>query len=175
MLQYGSWYFNTYPGCACDIPSNLYSYSFSLWGNQWNWMFARQSQIRDYLRCVADNYNLNQRTIYNYNVNKLIWDQSQQLWVISSTDNKKPTIYAKSVVNAMGGLADPKYIQFDGLSTFKGQLLHTAKWNHNVDLRNKNVVVIGTGASSVQLISEIQPLVKSLTVFQRTGLLHTSI
>jgi cation diffusion facilitator CzcD-associated flavoprotein CzcO len=161
----GTWRDNTYPGCACDVPSNLYSFSFEL-NPDWSHTFSPQTEIQQYLQRVAQKYNLADHTLCNQEVTKAQWDKENSLWRVT-TDQDSYT--ANILIAAPGGLSEPKLPDIPGIESFKGKIFHSARWDHQQGLEDKRVAVIGTGASSIQIVPNIQPLVKSLNVYQRTA------
>lgn len=162
----GTWRDNTYPGCACDIPSHLYSYSFAQ-RSGWSRRYAPQAEILAYIQDVARRHRLDERISYDTPITSLVWDDGERCWRLSTGDGRHFT--ARAVVSAVGGLHLPAYPQIPGLDTFAGPAFHTARWRHDVDLTGKRVAVIGAGASAVQVVPEIAPRVASLHVFQRTA------
>jgi cation diffusion facilitator CzcD-associated flavoprotein CzcO len=160
----GTWWANTYPGCQCDIPSHLYSFSFAL-NPEWSRTYALQPEIRDYLRGVAERYDLYRHLRTGAPVSELTWDDEAGHWRVQTPHG---TWTADLVIAAPGGLSEPSYPDVPGMDDFRGEVMHTARWNHDVDLRGKNVAVIGTGASAIQAVPEIQKLAAKLTIFQRT-------
>lgn len=161
----GVWRENTYPNCCCDIPSALYSYSFSP-SADWSNMYAKQPEIQRYIEQVAYKYNLNAYIRFTTNMDSAKWSEHEQQWHIHTSTG---LYHAKLVIFAGGPLTEPSIPKVDGLKEFKGVSFHSANWNHEVDLSNKRVAVVGTGASSIQFIPAIQPSVKQLYVFQRTA------
>lgn len=164
--QYGgTWRENTYPGCACDVPSVLYSYSFE---QDWDWEhpFAKQPQIAAYMRAVAKKHGVERYTRFNSDVDSAVWHESHGLWEVRSGND---LLWARTLVAAQGPLHEPRVPDIPGLGTFTGEMFHSATWNHNVSLAGKKVVVLGTGSSAIQFVPEIQPVAGSLTVFQRTA------
>ncbi|MFE9334105.1 flavin-containing monooxygenase [Streptomyces sp. NPDC006925] len=160
----GTWHDNTYPGCACDIPSHLYSFSFAP-NADWPRSFSPQPDIRAYLEQVADTFGLRQHIRFNTEVQQLSWDAEELHWRVETPTG---TLTADLVVSATGPLSEPKLPDIPGLDSFEGKVFHSATWDHDYDLRGKRVAVIGTGASAIQIIPAIQPVVDELTVFQRT-------
>lgn len=160
----GTWHFNTYPGCACDVPSHLYSFSFAP-NPEWTQTYSRQPEIGADLKRVATEFGVRPHIRLNTNVEGAQWDDSACEWVISTSTGE---VRAKVLVAAAGPLADPKLPDVPGLDEFQGEAWHSARWNHAYDLRGKRVAVVGTGASSIQLVPSIQPDVAELHVFQRT-------
>jgi cation diffusion facilitator CzcD-associated flavoprotein CzcO len=161
----GTWRDNTYPGCACDIPSHLYSYSFAQRAG-WSRRYAPQSEILAYIRDVAGLYDLDKRIVYESPVTSLEWDDAERLWRISASGGRRFT--ARAVVSAVGGLHLPALPRIRGFDLFTGPAFHTARWRHDVDLTGKRVAVIGAGASAVQVVPEIASRVSQLHVFQRS-------
>ncbi|WP_425832722.1 flavin-containing monooxygenase [Streptomyces fractus] len=160
----GTWRDNSYPGCACDVPSHLYSFSFAP-NPDWPRTFSGQEHIREYLEHVADTFRLRPHIRFNSEVNQLRWDTDQLWWEI---DTAKGTLTADVVVSAAGPLSEPKTPDIAGLDTFPGKVFHSAQWDHDYDLRGKRVAMIGTGASAIQIVPAIQKEVGHLTLFQRT-------
>lgn len=161
----GAWRENTYPGCGCDIPSALYSFSFAP-SLDWDHLFARQPDILKYLDDVADQFNLKQKIAFNHELLNAAWDEKDKLWQIDSSQGR---YQARHVIFATGPLTEPKTPDIKGIASFKGEMFHSAQWNHDLALNGKRIAVIGTGASAIQFIPQIQPLAQSLTVFQRTA------
>lgn len=161
----GTWRDNSYPGCACDIPSHLYSYSFAQ-RSQWSRRFASQAEILAYIRQVAHRHGLDDRIHYNTPITSAEWIDSERHWRLSTKDGRRFT--ARAVVSAVGGLHLPSYPRIPGSDRFQGPAFHTARWRHDVDLAGKRVAVIGAGASAVQVVPEIASRVSQLYVFQRT-------
>lgn len=161
----GTWRDNTYPGAACDIPSNLYSLSFDLNPN-WSKGYPDQHELHAYLQGVAERHGLVPHIRRNVTVTEARWDDDGALWTVTTQDGDVLT--STTVVSAVGFLRDANIPDFPGLSDFKGPILHTAAWDHDVDLTGKRVGVIGSGASAIQVTPEIAKLAKSVTIFQRT-------
>lgn len=160
----GTWRDNTYPGCGCDIKSDLYSFSF-VPNPEWTHQYARQPEILEYLKQTADHFGLRLHIRFGHEVQRMSWDNAEGLWHIQTNHGE---FTARVIVSGSGPLIEPKWPDIRGLDTFTGEKFHSARWNHGVDLRGKRVAVIGTGASAIQFIPQIQPLVGQLTVFQRT-------
>lgn len=161
----GTWRENTYPGCGCDVPSALYSYSFAP-SAKWSHLFARQPEILEYLEDVSENFNVKQRIEFGCELTSAIWSEEQHLWKLTTNLG---TYWAKTVVFATGPITESQIPKLEGIETFKGEMFHSAHWNHDYDLKGKRIAVIGTGASAIQFIPQIQPLAKELYVFQRTA------
>jgi len=160
----GVWRSNTYPGIACDVPSNLYSFSFAP-NPDWERTFSSGGQIWEYSQKVARDLNIGGRTHYGEEVLEARWDAEGALWHIRTTTLE---LTADVIVDGSGVLTDPTYPKISGLDRFEGTLFHSGAWNHDHDLAGERVAVIGTGASAIQIVPELQKRVASLTVFQRT-------
>ena len=160
----GTWRENTYPGCACDVPTALYSLSRHAhpW---WSHSFGRQPEIFDYLKKVADRIGLRERLVTSCEVQSAAWDADSSSWVVETS---KGQIRARHLVAATGALSAPSVPNLPGLENFEGQVFHSAQWRHDIPLEGKRVAVVGTGASAVQFVPEIAPITEHLTVFQRT-------
>jgi cation diffusion facilitator CzcD-associated flavoprotein CzcO len=160
----GTWRDNSYPGCACDVPSHLYSFSFAP-NPQWPRSFSGQPDIRAYLERVADTFGLRPHLRFGAEVLEARWEEDATRWRLTT---RAGTWTADAVVSAAGPLADPQIPDIPGLSDFPGTVFHSSRWDHDYDLAGKRVAVVGTGASAAQIIPAIQPKVGRLTVFQRT-------
>ncbi|WP_260867275.1 NAD(P)/FAD-dependent oxidoreductase [Streptomyces sp. SAJ15] len=160
----GTWRDNTYPGCACDVPSHLYSFSFAP-NPGWPRNFSGQPHIRAYLERVADTFGLRPHLRFHTEVRALRWDTEALRWEVGTS---RGTLTADMVVSAAGPLSDPRIPDIPGLDTFPGAVFHSARWDHEVDLRGKRVAMVGTGASAIQIVPAIQPEVARLALFQRT-------
>ena len=161
----GTWRDNNYPGCGCDVPSALYSFSFSP-SHKWSHLFAKQPEILSYLEDVAAKFDLNKKIEFNNELVSAKWDQDNSLWKLETS---KGLYQTKTVMFTTGPITEPSMPQVKGIETFKGEMFHSARWNHDYDLKGKRVAVIGTGASAIQFIPQVQPLAKELIVFQRTA------
>ncbi|MBL4570827.1 MAG: NAD(P)/FAD-dependent oxidoreductase [Alcanivorax sp.] len=160
----GTWRDNTYPGCACDVPSALYSYSFAQ-KPDWSRAFAGQAEILDYVRDTANRHNIPGFIRFNQAVERAQWRESKNLWEVQTGDQ---LYLARTVVACSGYLHEPIIPNIPGLKDFQGKLFHSSRWDHDHDLSGERVAVIGTGASAIQFVPEIQPKVQHLTLFQRT-------
>ena len=159
----GTWRENTYPGVACDVPAHMYTYSFR--GNpEWDYRFAHGDQIQQYFEDVAAEYGVTDRIRFNESLDQCHWEQGK--WHLVTSQGNRFTV--DFVVAATGILHHPAYPEISGIDDFKGDMWHTARWNHDVDLTGKRVGIIGTGSTAVQVISEISKTAGHLTVFQRT-------
>jgi cation diffusion facilitator CzcD-associated flavoprotein CzcO len=160
----GTWRDNRYPGCACDVPSNLYSFSFAP-NPDWSHTFSPQPEIWAYLKRVAREHDVERHIRYRHEVTAARWDAEAELWRIETTGGD---LTADMLVAGAGPLADPKLPDVDGIDSFEGSIFHSARWDHEHALDGERVAVVGTGASSIQLVPKIQPRVGRLHVFQRT-------
>ncbi|AUG80888.1 cyclohexanone monooxygenase [Kitasatospora sp. MMS16-BH015] len=160
----GTWRDNSYPGCACDVPSHLYSFSFAP-NPEWPRAFSYQPDIRAYLEKVTDTFGVRPHLRFNAEVLEARWEDEHSRWRLTTAAGEWT---ADAVVSAAGPLADPQIPNIPGLADFPGRVFHSSRWDHDYDLRGKRVAVVGTGASAAQIIPAIQPQVGQLTVFQRT-------
>ncbi len=160
----GTWNFNTYPGCQCDIPSHLYSFSFAP-NPDWSRTYSRQPEIREYLRRTASEHGIDPHVRLRVNVTDASWDEAAELWRIQTSAGE---LTAEVLVAAAGPLNEPKLPQIPGLQSFQGAMFHSAEWDHEHSLKDERVAVIGTGASSIQLVPHIQREAQKLHLFQRT-------
>jgi len=161
----GTWRDNTYPGCACDIPSHMYSFSFEPKAD-WTHMWSFQPEILDYLKGVTEKYGLRRYIRFGSHVDRAHWDDEENRWHVFTKDGRE--FVAQFVISGAGGLHIPLIPDFEGLDEFQGAAFHSAEWDHSVDLTGKRVAVIGTGASAIQIVPEIVKDVAELKVFQRT-------
>lgn len=160
----GTWRDNTYPGCACDVKSDLYSFSFAP-NPDWSHRYARQPEILAYLRGVADRFGMRTHIRFGHEVERAEWDDGEGLWRLHTSGGEYT---ARVLISGHGPLIDPRWPDIPGLEGFPGPRFHSARWDHSVDLSGKRVAVIGTGASAIQFIPEVQKVARQLTVFQRT-------
>ncbi|GAB3928449.1 NAD(P)/FAD-dependent oxidoreductase [Kribbella albertanoniae] len=158
----GTWRDNTYPGCACDVPSALYSYSFAP-NPSWTRAFAEQAEIRQYLEQTTDRYGVRPHLRFGVELLRASWDPVRAVW---SLETSSGPLEARVLITATGPWHEPLMPSIPG--SFAGPIFHSSRWDHAVSLAGKRVAVIGTGASAVQFIPAIQPSVASLHVFQRT-------
>lgn len=164
----GTWRRNTYPGAACDIQSHLYSFSFAP-NRSWSRTYARQPEILAYLESVADDFDLRRHLMLGTTVRSIRWNPDARRWDCELDRAGQPaTLSADAVVCAAGLFASAKLPEIAGLTEFGGSLMHTARWDHGVELAGKKVAVIGTGASGVQVVPELAKTAERVTVFQRT-------
>ncbi|HEX8084681.1 MAG TPA: NAD(P)/FAD-dependent oxidoreductase [Solirubrobacteraceae bacterium] len=160
----GTWHFNTYPGCACDVPSHLYSFSFAP-NPAWTQTYSPQPEIDAYLKRLADDHGLRPHVRLDTTVTDAAYDEDDGRWTVE-TDGE--TFRGRVLVAAQGGLAEPKIPDIPGIDSFEGATFHSARWDHSVDLRGKRVAAVGAGASAIQFVPAIQPDVAELHVIQRT-------
>ncbi len=161
----GTWRDNHYPGCACDVQSHLYSFSFEPNPN-WSRMYAPQPEIKKYLQHCARKYGLLSHIQFGQQVKQAVYEEDYKLWRIETAAGK--TLTARVVVGGMGGLSTPAYPNIKGLNKFKGVKFHSQDWQHDYALEGKRVAVIGTGASAIQFVPQIVPKVAHLDLYQRT-------
>lgn len=165
----GTWRDNTYPGAACDVPSQLYSFSFAP-NPDWSMSFSPQPEIQAYLRRVAEESGTLDRFRFRTTLESAAWDDEAQVWRVEVSDaTGRSSLTSTTLVVGAGGLSEPRLPDIDGIEEFQGALFHSARWDHDVDLTGKRVAVIGTGASAIQIIPEIQERVAHLDVYQRTA------
>jgi cation diffusion facilitator CzcD-associated flavoprotein CzcO len=162
----GTWFYNSYPGAACDVPSHLYSFSFAQ-RRDWSQLCSPQAEILAYIHDVAREHGIDRLIHTNTTVTACSWDAERCRW---SVQTEHGTGYeADALILATGQLNQPARPAIEGADTFAGHSFHSAEWDHDYPLAGKRVAVIGTGASAVQLVPEIAPVVAQLSVFQRTG------
>ena len=161
----GTWWYNRYPGAACDVPSHLYSFSFEI-KRDWSCPYGTAAEILDYMQACADKYQVTPHIRFDTPVNSAAWDDDAALWRIASADGTR--YEAEILIAAQGMFNEPSWPALPGLTDFGGTLFHTARWAHGHDLRGARVGIVGSAASAVQCIPEIAKLARHLTVFQRT-------
>ncbi|KAF2501125.1 cyclohexanone 1,2-monooxygenase [Lophium mytilinum] len=168
----GTWLANTYPGCGCDVASHFYSYSFAL-NPDWTRKYSMRPEIQQYFRSVAEQYKILENVRFQSFVEKAIWDELSETWVVTIKDQKtkeRITRRAKIVISAVGALSVPKECDTPGAESFEGPIFHSAKWDHSFDWQNKDVVVIGNGCSATQFVPIMSggpKATKQLTQFAR--------
>ncbi len=161
----GTWWVNRYPGCACDVPAHLYSFSFAP-NPDWTRRFAPRAEIQAYLERVARDHDLAPHLELGCRIERARWDEERNLWRLDDAHGRRWT--ADVVVSALGGLSRPLRPDLPGLDDFAGRILHTQAWPDRLDLAGRRVAVIGTGATAAQVVPEIAPEVERLDVYQRT-------
>lgn len=162
----GTWYDNTYPGAACDVPSHFYCYSFEP-NPDWSRIYSPQAEILRYIEHCADKYEIRPHIENGAKVTEMRLDESCGIWRVSFANGD--IVDARHIVNGYGGLHKPSVPNFAGKAVFTGRTMHTADWDHSVNFDNKRVAVIGSAASAIQVIPELAKIVETLTVFQRTS------
>jgi 4-hydroxyacetophenone monooxygenase len=160
----GTWLENAYPGAGVDTPSHLYSYSFA--PRQWSTHFGKRDEVLGYLRDVADRYGLRERIRFGVEAAGAVYDADRQRWTVRTTDGE--VVQAHAVITAVGQLNRPKVPALPGLDGFRGELFHSARWPEGLDLTGKRLVVIGTGASSMQIVPAVAGTAEHVTIFQRS-------
>lgn len=160
----GVWRENTYPGCACDVPSALYSFSFAP-NPAWSRVFAGQPEIRQYLEDTANRAGIVPHVRFGHEVLAARWSEPEAVWLL---ETPRGVLRARHVILAAGPMHEPVMPDIPGLGDFNGAVFHSSRWRHDIDLRGKRVAVIGSGASAIQFVPAIQPDVARLTLFQRT-------
>ena len=159
----GTWRENTYPGVACDVPAHMYTYSFQ--GNpEWQHRFAHGDEIQAYFEKISSDYGVTDQVRFNESVDECHYRDGK--WHVTTSQGN--SLVVDFVVAATGILHHPAYPDIPGLDTYRGDMFHTARWNHGVSLEGKRVGIIGTGSTATQVISTIAGTVGHLTVFQRT-------
>jgi cation diffusion facilitator CzcD-associated flavoprotein CzcO len=161
----GTWRDNRYPGCACDVPSHLYSFSFEQ-NPTWTRSYSPQGEIWRYMKACAAKYGIEKHIRYDAAVRRAEFDELNHFWRVTLADGESVT--ARALVSGVGALHLPAYPRIEGLEQFRGRAFHSSEWDGTRDLCGLNVGVIGTGASAIQIVPSIAGQVKSLTLFQRT-------
>ena len=162
----GTWFWNTYPGAACDVPSHFYSFSYDQ-RRDWQRLCPLQEEILVYLRDVIARNGIERLIRHGVTVTGCSWDDDAQQWTVTTEEGE--ILEGDAVILATGQLHQPAYPDLDGMDAFRGHTFHSARWDHDYDLRGKRVAVVGTGASAVQFVPEVAEEAQHLTVFQRTG------
>jgi len=160
----GVWRDNSYPGCACDVPSHLYSFSFAP-NPAWTRTYSTQAEILDYLRRCARDFGVLPHVRFEHELRQARWDDAAQRWQL---DTSAGSWTADVVVAGQGGLSEPSLPDIPGADSFAGPSFHSARWDHGVDLRGRTVAVVGTGASAIQIVPRLQREAERVVVFQRT-------
>lgn len=166
----GTWWENTYPGARVDVGNHFYCYSFEP-RDDWSEFFARQPELQQYFTDVMDKHRITEHVQFSTTVEGARWDESSNRWIVTATgpDGASFDIEARSVISAVGQLNMPYVPDFEGIENFAGPAFHTARWDHDVDLTGKNVVMIGAGATGFQVAPTIAEQVGHLTVVQRSA------
>ncbi|KAG2019071.1 hypothetical protein GB937_005362 [Aspergillus fischeri] len=168
----GTWYINTYPGCGCDVPSALYSFSFALNPN-WTKLMPSHKEIKEYLDNAVDTYNLRSKMTFGTEVVRSVWREDANRWLLYLHDLETGRHYTHEcqiLFAATGQLVEPRPCEIPGASDFQGSIFHSARWDHSVELEGKNVVVIGNGCTAAQIVPALvnDGKIKSLTQIVRT-------
>ncbi len=161
----GTWHVNRYPGLACDVPSNTYSYRFEPYP-YWSRLYARGAEIKKYAEYVADKYDVRRHMRFGAVVTGACWNEDTERWDVALADGG--TVSARFLIAATGVLSQPYYPEIPGIHEFAGRIIHTTAWDDDYAMTGRRVALIGTGATAVQLIPELAKDVAELTVFQRT-------
>ncbi|MBA3748740.1 MAG: NAD(P)/FAD-dependent oxidoreductase [Solirubrobacterales bacterium] len=160
----GTWEANTYPGCQCDVPSHLYSFSFEP-NPSWTRTYSLQPEIWAYLRRVSERHGIGPHLRLGHELTGATWDEDASRWRVETS---RRTFVAQLLIDATGPLSHPAVPRIRGLQRFEGKLFHSARWDHDHDLTGERVAVIGTGASAIQFVPKIAPQVGQMHIFQRT-------
>ncbi|MDT5266502.1 MAG: hypothetical protein QOI90_3128, partial [Mycobacterium sp.] len=161
----GVWRENTYPGAACDVPSPIYSFSYAL-KPDWSGLFGKQGEIHRYLDEVAHDFGITDHIRFDTEVASAVFDESTGQWVVTTAAGE--SLRVDALIMATGQLSRPKMPTVEGLDAFSGDSFHSAQWRHDVDLTDKKVVVVGSGASAIQIVPSIAETAADLTVVQRS-------
>jgi cation diffusion facilitator CzcD-associated flavoprotein CzcO len=162
----GTWFYNSYPGCACDVPSHLYSFSYHQ-RRDWSRLCSPQQEIHDYLADVAQQNDVARLIRTDRTVTSCSWDEAASRWRVATAQGE---VYeSDAIVLATGQLHQPALPQVDGIDSFAGHSFHSSRWDHNYEFGGKRVAVVGTGASAVQFVPQVAEQAGRLTVFQRSG------
>jgi cation diffusion facilitator CzcD-associated flavoprotein CzcO len=162
----GTWYWNRYPGIACDVESYSYLPLLEEMGYVPSMKFASGFEILEYCQTMADKFGFYDHCLFHTTVEKTVWDEETARWTVCT--NRGDAMRARFVILANGILTSPKLARIQGMETFQGEAFHTSRWNYKVDLEGKRVGIIGTGATAVQAVPELAKIVGELYVFQRT-------
>jgi cation diffusion facilitator CzcD-associated flavoprotein CzcO len=160
----GAWRDNTYPGCACDVQSRLYELSVAPWAD-WSRRYSAQPEIKAYLQSVVEIFGLEPSLRLNCDMRAATWDDHGMCWRIETSTG---LLLADSLISACGGLTEPFVPEVEGLADFTGAVMHSARWDHSVDMSGARVAVVGTGASAIQIVPALAPVVGELVLMQRT-------
>ena len=161
----GTWRDNTYPGVGVDIPTFAYQFSYEL-KPDWSRVFARGAEVKQYVDDYVAKYGIRPYIEFGSDVTERVWDEDEQLWRLTINGSREVT--ARFVISAIGAFVDPKPVEIDGLDSFAGKIIHSARWDHDYSLSGKRVAIVGTGASAVQIIPILAREVAQLDVYQRT-------
>jgi cation diffusion facilitator CzcD-associated flavoprotein CzcO len=160
----GTWRDNSYPGCQCDVPSHLYSFSFAP-NPGWTRTYSLQREIQDYLRGCAERFGVLPHVRFGCELREARWNGEARRWELETSSGPRT---ADVLVSGAGALSEPAVPALSGLDAFTGRVFHSAAWDHEHPLDGERVAVVGTGASAIQFVPRIQPEVERLHIFQRT-------
>jgi cation diffusion facilitator CzcD-associated flavoprotein CzcO len=160
----GTWRDNTYPGCACDVPSHLYSFSFAP-NPHWSRAYSPQAEIQAYLRTCAQRFGITPHIRWNHALQEARWDEEGRQWQLTTSQG---LLRADLLILGQGPLSEPALPTIPGITQFAGTLFHSAEWRHDHDLRGERVAIVGTGASAIQLLPQIQPQAQHIDLYMRT-------
>ncbi|MBF9523238.1 flavin-containing monooxygenase [Mycobacteroides chelonae] len=163
----GTWYNNHYPDVAVDVPGIVYQFSFAKNPN-WSRTFPKGREVQQYIASLVDQYRLNDHLRLGHEVMKRVWDEDNHLWYLTLADGR--VITSRFVITAVGAFVEPKVPDIPGLDSFAGKVIQTQNWDHDFDLQGKRVAVIGTGATSVQLIPQMARVASHVDVYQRRAI-----
>ena len=164
----GTWYENIYPGCGVDTPNHVYAYSFEP-SYKWNEFYSKRDSIFKYLKHCVRKYKLSKYIKLKTTVEKTCYDEKSKKWLTTIIhEEKKSIIESNILISAVGQLNKPSFPDIKGIENFTKSIIHTAKWDNRYDFKGKNIALIGTGASGMQVAPELAKIVKNLTIFQRT-------
>lgn len=162
----GAWRENDYPGCTCDVQSHLYSYSYAP-NPDWSRTYAPQDEIRSYIENTARSLGIMTNIHFNHGVKEAIYCEDTATWKVTCLNGEE--FSTKILISGIGGLHIPKIPDIPGMKSFKGKVFHSAQWDHDYDFKDKNVAVIGTGASAIQFVPQLTKVANHLTLFQRSA------
>ena len=162
----GTWWDNTYPGAACDVPSHFYCFSFEP-NPDWSRVYSPQPEIQRYIEHCADKYGVRPHMQFGRKVRELRLDERSGVWRVDFEDGSE--LQARHVINGGGGLHEPSWPDIPGMQDFVGPTMHSARWNHEIDYAGKNVAVIGSAASAIQLIPQLAKTASRVDVYHRTA------
>ena len=161
----GTWLDNAYPGCGCDVPSMLYSFSFALNG-EWTRKYAPQAEILQYFNDCTERFSLKKHIHFGVSVASAVWDDTLKQWLITTSSGNQ--ISCDYFVTAVGQLSRPSIPSIAGIETFDGPLFHSARWDPDFDPQGKTIGVVGNGASAVQIVPELSKKANGVKIFQRS-------
>lgn len=166
----GTWWNNTYPGVACDIPAHIYTYSFRP-NPDWSTFYAYGKEIFDYSKTVGAEFDAEKDIVYNREVIKIQWDEERNIWNVTLRDSRSGELtddWCHIFLNSGGRLTDGSMPEIPGLKNFKGPVMHSSKWDHSVDFKDKTAAVIGTGSSAIQIVPQLQKTCKKVVCYMRS-------